>query len=156
MMQEALFGSPQTQATSDDYYTPRWVFDRLGLRFDLDVAAPPGGVEWVPADRFYTFEDNGLTAPWYGRVWMNPPYSEATPWARRFIEHRHGVALLPFAKSRWLVDMWEAAEGVVVCRDGFPNFVGGSIMLPVFFAAFGDECVEAISRIGTVRREVAA
>lgn len=26
--------------TSDDCYTPRWVFDAMGLRFDLDVAAP--------------------------------------------------------------------------------------------------------------------
>src|SRR5690606_35780948 len=52
---------------SDDYYTPAWLFDALGLTFDLDVASPPGGVEWVPAARFYTVEDDGLSQPWTGR-----------------------------------------------------------------------------------------
>ena len=23
--------------TSDDYYTPKWIFDAIGLEFDLDV-----------------------------------------------------------------------------------------------------------------------
>ena len=34
--------------TSDDCYTPRWVFDAMGLEFDLDVAAPVGGPWHVP------------------------------------------------------------------------------------------------------------
>lgn len=38
-----LFGAEQTQATSDDYYTPAWIFETLGLRFNLDVCAPPPG-----------------------------------------------------------------------------------------------------------------
>ena len=25
---------------NDECYTPQWVFDAMGLRFDLDVAAP--------------------------------------------------------------------------------------------------------------------
>jgi hypothetical protein len=37
--------------TSDDCYTPRWVFDAMGLRFDLDVAAPVGGPWHVPCER---------------------------------------------------------------------------------------------------------
>ena len=151
-LQDALFGAPQTVATSDDYYTPKEVFALLGLQFDLDVASPPEPIPWIPADRRYTVEDDGLIQPWYGRVWMNPPYSQATPWARKFIAHRNGVALLPFAKSAWLVEMWDAAEALVVRRDGFPNFIGGSIPYPVFFAAFGDECCEAITRLGTARR----
>ena len=39
-----MFHVEQSIETSDDYYTPREVFDLLGLTFDLDVAAPPGGV----------------------------------------------------------------------------------------------------------------
>jgi len=154
--QQPLFGVPQTAKTSNDYYTPKWVFDRMGIEFDLDVAAPPGGVSWIPAKRFYTMEDDGLAQTWAGRVWMNPPYSHNTPWARKFIDHANGVCLMPFAKSQWFIDMWSEADGIVVCRDGFFDFVGGSIFMAVFFAAFGDECVEAIARIGTVRRPEAA
>jgi hypothetical protein len=50
--------------TSDDCYTPRWVFDAMGLRFDLDVAAPVGGPWHVPCDRYLTAEDDGLAQPW--------------------------------------------------------------------------------------------
>src|SRR5450755_2593785 len=110
--QQVLLAYGQQQETSDDYYTPRWVFDALGLTFDLDVCAPPGGVEWVPALRYFTKEDDGLSQPWEGRVWMNPPYSKVTPWARRFMEHRNGIALLSHAKSAWHPALWEAADAV--------------------------------------------
>ena len=150
--QPTMFGSPQTVTTSDDYYTPPWVFERMGLTFDLDVAAPPGGVEWVPARRFFTLEEDGLSLPWEGRVWMNPPYSKPSPWVDRFIRHGHGVALLPFAKSGWFDRLWSSAEAVVAPGVHASRFVGGAIFMPVLFAAFGDECCEALGRIGTVRR----
>jgi hypothetical protein len=152
---ERLFPVQQEQLTSDDYYTPRWVFDRMGLTFDLDVCAPPGGVEWVPAVRYFDQAADGLAQPWHGRVWMNPPYSQATPWARKFIAHGHGVCLVPHAKSAWHIQLWNAADAVAV-PEMFFNFTGGpsggSIMLPIWFAAFGDECVEAIGRLGVVRK----
>lgn len=113
-IQPPLFGAPQTQLTSDDYYTPAWVFERMGIEFDLDVCAPPGGVPWIPAKRFYTMEDDGLAQPWEGRVWMNPPYSDCTPWVQRFIDHASGVCLLPTAKSLWLNLLWASGAGVVL------------------------------------------
>ena len=146
-----LFPVAQERTTSDDYYTPPHVFERLAIEFALDVASPPGGIPWVPARHFLTMADDGLSAPWEGRVWMNPPYSQASPWVRRFIDHGHGIALVPHAKSAWHPLLWEAADGCVMPRDGYFNFVGGSIMLPVWFAAFGAECVEAIGRLGRVR-----
>jgi hypothetical protein len=136
--------------TKDDYYTPKAVFDALGLRFDLDVAAPPGGVPWIPADRYYTVADDGLALPWTGRVWMNPPYSKATAWVDRFIAHGHGVALVGHAKSAWHPRLWKAADGCAMPHEYF-DFVGGSIFMPVWFAAFGAECVAALENIGRVR-----
>lgn len=145
-----LFGMEQHERTSDDYYTPEWVFQRMGIRFDLDVASPPGGIPWVPADRYFTMADDGLSQPWVGRVWMNPPYSQATPWVRRFIEHGNGVCLVPFAKSAWAWELWERAEATVMPPlQEFAN--GGSIRFPVWVAAFGAECVEAIGHLGRVR-----
>jgi hypothetical protein len=129
-----LFPVAQEQLTSDDYYTPSWLFERMGITFDLDVCAPPGGVPWIPAARFYTQEDDGLASEWSGRVWMNPPFSAPEPWISKFIAHSHGVALVPMSNGRWFHTLWGHARGIVLV------------------AAFGDECVAAISRLGVVRR----
>jgi len=151
-----LFPVPQDQLTSDDYYTPRWVFERMGITFDLDVCAPPNGIEWIPAARYLTQEDDGLAAPWSGRVWMNPPYSNTTPWADRFIAHRHGVALVPHSRSAWWGRLWATADAIADAgmfrfhrpEDGKLE----NVFMPVVFAAFGEECVEAIGHLGVVRR----
>lgn len=152
---ERLFAVHQEQLTRDDYYTPAWIFERMDLEFDLDVCAPPGGIPWIPAKRYYTQTDDGLLQPWEGRVWMNPPYSQATPWVRKFMEHRSGVMLIVHAKSAWHPALWAEADGVVV-PDAYFDFVGGPnkgpIFAPVFFAAFGAECVDAIGRLGVVRK----
>lgn len=149
--QPRLFAVQQEQLTSDDYYTPAWVFERMGIEFDLDVCAPPGGIPWIPAKRYFTQADDGLLQPWEGRVWMNPPYSRTSPWARRFIEHRNGVCLVPHAKSAWHVELMQACDAMCAPDRGYFDFQGGAIFMPVWFAAFGDECVEAISRLGVVR-----
>ena len=96
--------------TSDDCYTPRWVFDAMGLRFDLDVAAPVGGPRHVPAARHYTAVEDGLTAPWEGVVWCNPPYSKFRPWAERWSKHDRG-ALMGMMSARSMgraVGLWGA------------------------------------------------
>lgn len=98
---------------TDEYYTPAWIFDALRVTFDLDVASPPGG-SFVPCHRYYTKDDDGLKSPWNGLVWMNPPYSQATPWFRRFVEHGNGIALLPFSRARWFQDAWND-DRVAIC-----------------------------------------
>src|SRR5688572_14397630 len=89
----ALFAYPTQGRDTDERYTPCWVFDGLGLTFDLDPASPVGGGDCVPADARFTREDDGLTRPWFGTVWLNPPFSNATPWARKFMRHGDGVFL---------------------------------------------------------------
>lgn len=155
-MSDRLFPVQQEQLTSDDYYTPRWVFDRMGITFDLDVCAPPGGVEWVPATRYYDQAADGLASLWEGRVWMNPPYSKPAPWVERFVQHGHGVCLIQVSKGRYSDDLWRHADGVYFARD--MRFVIDAVgtrsdnYMPLWFVAFGDECVDAIGRLGVVRR----
>lgn len=105
----------RTARSSDEWYTPPSVFDALGLRFDLDPAAPPGGVPWVPATHHFSVQDDGLVQPWQGRVWMNPPYGRGTGrWLRKLAGHGDGLALV-FARTdtRWFQRI--AGEATALC-----------------------------------------
>ena len=51
--------------------------------FDLD---PASGCEPTPiADTTYTEADDGLTSPWFGTVWLNPPFSDKGTWYKRLV-----------------------------------------------------------------------
>ena len=144
--------------SSDEYYTPKFIFDALNVEFDLDVAAPIGGVEWLPAKRSLSINDDGLTTPWQGRVWCNPPYSKASPWAMKMIDHNNGIALLPTSKSAWFGHVWQKASGILSVPSNFKMFVRPTgepkpVFMPVMLFAFGDDNREILikSQLGHVR-----
>ena len=101
------------KGTSDEHYTPKDLFVRLGVKFDLDVAAPHEGTN-APADKWFCKCCNdGLADAWTGKIWMNPPYSNPTPWVDRFIEHSNGIALLPMTRGKWWDKIWEASDAIM-------------------------------------------
>ena len=144
-------------ASNDEHYTQPWVFERLGVNFDLDVCAPCGGVEWIPADHTWCIQNDALQQNWYGRVWMNPPYSKPAPWVDKFIENGNGIALLPVTRGMWFDKIWEAADGLVVDKYNThfirPNGSKKPITFRTIFAAIGQDNVEALHRLklGKVR-----
>lgn len=94
MGRHRLFGVANEK---DDRPTPDSVFlpldDEFG--FTLDAAASP---ENAKCEKFYTADDDGISQPWEGVVWCNPPYSEIGLWARKAQESRAtatSVLLLP-------------------------------------------------------------
>lgn len=146
---------PGTGATAE-WYTPPEVFESLGLTFDLDPAAPAGGVPWVPARRYFTREDDGLTQPWRGRVWLNPPYGRQTPlWLERLAEHGDGIALV-FARSDTAWFQAYAARATALCFiAGRLTFVPGdgragasTAGAPSLLMAFGLPCACALGESG--------
>lgn len=81
---------------SDDWYTPKYIFDALGCRFDLDPAGAQCGGH-VPAD-VIQFGGGGLEREWSGFVWLNPPFGGRNgiePWLDKFFAHGNGIALTP-------------------------------------------------------------
>jgi len=90
------FTHESTHNKSVEWYTPKYIFDALGIEFDLDPCSPGANVvPWIPAKKHLTFEDNGLMAKWEGAVWMNPPYGRETPdWLGKLATHGNGMALV--------------------------------------------------------------
>ena len=148
-----ITGEPDPPAAEDlagdEWYTPAWLFDALGLRFDVDVCAPldPRFVS-TPASRFYTLVDDGLAQPWHGLVWCNPPYSNPTPWAERMIDHNYGVLLshVPI-NGLWALRAWWQCSALRLLQG--MEFVRptGELQRPGYWlhlVAFGDEAGAAL------------
>lgn len=103
-----------TTGNSDEWYTPKYIFDALGCGFDLDVAAPACRTH-VPAKMSLCAE--GLEQTWRGFVWMNPPFggrNGIVPWMDKFLDHGDGVALTPDRTSApWFQNAWRRADAVL-------------------------------------------
>lgn len=97
---------------SDEWFTPKYVFDELGCEFDLDVAHPCGVETAVPARSHYCA--GGLEKDWFGFVWMNPPFGGRNgirPWIQKFLDHGNGIALTPDRTSApWFQEAMPRAD----------------------------------------------
>ena len=157
MSQERLFPMPQESITSDDYFTPKWLFDALAVEFDLDVACPPEGPLYTPAKAFYTQETDGLASPWFGNVWMNPPFSGTTQWIDKWLTHGNGICLVPFSRARWFSRLWESEATLVhpTPSNTMFNFIHKgketNIFMPVVLAAIGTGLEANLKAVGRVR-----
>ncbi|MDP3328750.1 DNA N-6-adenine-methyltransferase [Parvibaculum sp.] len=90
-------GHQSANAYTDEWLTPPEIVTALG-HFDLDPCSPIVR-PWPTVGRHYTVEDNGLMLPWFGRVWLNPPYGSQTGrWLARLVTHGTGTAMI-FART---------------------------------------------------------
>ena len=113
-------GAAHVADTSDDWYTPPWLFAAAGLVYDMDVCAPVDPTRRTcPARIFLTPLEDGLAHPWSGLVWMNPPYSKSAPWVERFAAHHDGLALLPATRSAQTQALLRCADAVAFLTGQF-------------------------------------
>ena len=140
---------------TDEWYTPRYIFDGIGERFDLDVAAPVEGPRYVPADAWY--HERSLVLPWSGFVWMNPPFGHQRHkrmWLKKFFAHGNGIALVPDRTSApWFQEYAPKADAIcwVAPKIKFERPDGSVGVSPgtgtALFAA-GERAVKALGRSG--------
>lgn len=107
MEEVTLIGNHSTNI-NDEWMTPpeyiRSAKKVFGGSIDLDPATSLMAQELIRAGLYYTVDNPGLNQNWYGKVWMNPPYSRKI---KDFAHH--------------LVDQYRSgnvAEAIVLTNNG--------------------------------------
>jgi hypothetical protein len=97
LRRKGIGGHQSAKGATVEWLTPPYILNALGP-FDLDPCAPVKR-PWPMATRHFTYLEDGLTKPWEGRIWLNPPYGMNTwLWLQRLAAHRNGIALV-FART---------------------------------------------------------
>lgn len=108
--------------TSDSWITPKWLLERLGP-FDLDPCACDPQ-PWPTARTMLTRAQDGLSVPWFGLVWCNPPYGRLVGrWLQRAAAHGNCVSLV-FARTETAAfhdHVWPTDDALLFLR-GRLNF----------------------------------
>ena|SRR5260221_9060647 len=167
---------------SNEWYTPARYIEAarevLGT-IDLDPASCEIANRTVKATRYYTKQDNGLAQPWYGNVWLNPPYGRVNPELKGSIrslqkyfslellrryqtgEIAQAIALL-FGTSLsmpWFTPFWDYPVCIARYRINFDTAEGpqdhfgyGNIF--VYLGPHEQQFIDVFSRFGTIARRV--
>lgn len=114
---KGIGGHQSAAAGTTTWLTPPPIIHALGgaESFDLDPCAFPG---WATAREGYSLPDvDGLAARWFGRVWLNPPYTsgEIGDWLAKLAEHGSGTALI-FARTEteaFQAQVFQRASGLL-------------------------------------------
>lgn len=149
----------QCVGKTDEWYTPKHVFDALGCVFDMDVATPLDRRYVSVPTNHWIFQES-LKQHWRGFIWMNPPFggrNGLVPWLQKFFDHGDGIALVPDRTSApWWQDFAPRADLALfispklkfIGADGLP---GESPAQGTTLLASGQRAVEALQRAAAAK-----
>lgn len=151
-----MIGYQKTISSKDEWLTPPEIIKSLG-QFDLDPCAPINR-PWDTALNHYTIEDDGLVKNWFGRVWMNPPFSRGVMglWLNKLCKHGNGILLIParLDTNDFHNYVFQHADSMLALR-GRLNFyhVNGSKAShnsggPTVLVAYGEHNSDALCKSG--------
>lgn len=132
---------------TDLWETPQTFFDKLNQEFGftLDACAVPDNAK---CERYYTPEQDGLSQPWDGVVWCNPPYGrEVGKWVRRgLMASENGaivVMLLPArTDTKWFHDYIYGKAEIRFVRGRLKFGGGNSAPFPSMVVVFSPKMVK--------------
>lgn len=148
-------------AGSDEHDTPPGFIRPVATAvegFDLD---PSASATSEIADENLTKDDDGLSQPWHGKVYLNPPYSNVGEWLKYAVtQHQHGhtdlIVALVFARTstQWFhgyattADLWCFVEGRL--RFGDADNTAPAPSLVAVWGDYPDELRDVLERKGEV------
>jgi DNA N-6-adenine-methyltransferase (Dam) len=102
-----------------EWYTPPWLIERVRVTLGsirLDPASHPIPQAWIQAEQYFTHDDDGLSRPWFGNVFLNPPYNgSSAQWTAKLISEyqsgrvEQGVLLVSSKLGyAWYEKLWSA------------------------------------------------
>ena len=153
--QNQNMGSKQRETR---WLTPAPIVEALG-HFDLDPCGAPGH---HLAEDTYLIDNgqDGMELPWYGRVWLNPPYGNLTaPFLGKLADHGQGTALV-FARTetRMFFDhVWPRATAILFIKgrltflDAEKNKAAANAGAPSCLVAYGEYDAEMLAKSGLGR-----
>ena len=117
-----LAGTPWSwMATPDkagqDYYTPKEVVETARLAMggiDLDPATHADANRVHKIKTWYHINRSAFENPWFGRVWLNPPYGDNSRWFNRIMEERGFIEQLCMISPVWAFSTQVAREFMAV------------------------------------------
>lgn len=133
---------------NDCLQTPEWVWKPLG-KIDLD---PCAGEHTRIGAANYALErgEDGLSLPWSGFVFCNPPFSQKEIWTEKMLAHGNGLLLLPERGSApWFGPLAKRTRHYWVMGQKI-NFIGGpsSNNLGSVFFPMGSEAMWRLANSG--------
>ena len=122
---------------SVEWHTPPEILEALGP-FNDDPCQPGA--------------TNGLTRPWKGFVWLNPPYDrDLNKWLSKLAAHGNGIALI-FARTEtktFFEQVWQKADAVFFFKGRLHFYQHGvrakaNAGAPSCLVAYGADAVDRI------------